>query len=231
MVNASEGLSIAVIVPTLNDASNLESLLEHLLLQWDPVDICVSDGGSQDHTAAVAAKSGVALVHAPRPGRARQMNRGARALERYAYWFLHADAIPPLDARESIGKALASGCVGGAFSRRFDSPSSALRATCRLADWRGRLWGWFLGDQGIFVRRDLFWQLGGFPNIDVFEDLEFSRRMAQVGKVALLRPSLRTSARRFARKGPWQQTAIDFCLSLKYLGSPSPASPSKPFVT
>ena len=106
--------------------------------------------------------------------------------------------------------------AGGAFFRRFNHPSLFLKFTCALADWRLRLFGWSLGVQGIFVKKSLFQQIGGFPEWDLFEDLEFSRRLVKFGKVVALGPPILTSGRRFGRN-PIRRTIEDLILTWKYL--------------
>lgn len=217
MTHQQSAVTIGVVIPVLNDAVALDKLLNQLLLEWNPCDVCVVDGGSADGSAEIAVRMGVHLLHVSTPGRARQMNQGAANLERDAFWFLHADSRPPPRAKESIQEVITCGFVGGAFRRRFDTNSMTLTFTCWLADWRGRLLGWFLGDQGIFASRPAFERVGGFPDRPRFEDLEFSRSLARTGKVTLLQPTLRTSARRFSRKGPWRQTLADLLLTLRHL--------------
>jgi hypothetical protein len=125
--------------------------------------------------------------------------------------------------------------MGGAFRRRFAHPSAWLRFTCRLADWRGRWWGWFLGDQAMFVRAAAFRRLGGFAPIDVAEDLEFSARLASAGRTVLLPATVLSSGRRFARRGPVRQTLRDLAFATGFLlrralllpAGPAPRSESR----
>lgn len=209
--------SVAVVVPVYNDAEALDALLPRLALQWELDEIVVVDGGSEDASSEITRRHGVRLLASPQPGRAKQMNLGARDCRQDALWFLHADAVPPAESKRLSQDAMAAGCVGGAFKRRFDSASPLLGATCWLADWRSRLWGWYLGDQGIFARRDHFAALGGFPDLPAFEDLEFSRILAKRGRLAFLDATLLTSARRFERRGPLLQTLADLRFTLAHL--------------
>jgi GT2 family glycosyltransferase len=137
-------------------------------------------------------------------------------------WFLHADAVPPSDAHDLILAAVQTGAAGGAFRRRFESPSVFLRFTCWLADWRCRCWGWFLGDQGIFVTREVFAAVGGFPEWPRFEDLEFSRRTRRLALTVLVRATLLTSGRRFAAAGAWRQSMRDVWATCRYLWRGAP---------
>ena len=94
--------------------------------------------------------------------------------------------------------------------------------TSRLAGLRSRLWGWHLGDQAIFVRRDIFDRLRGYRDIPIFEDLDFSRRLRALGKTITLTPPAYSSARRFAEKGPLRTTWDDLRLTRQYLSGVDP---------
>ena len=94
--------------------------------------------------------------------------------------------------------------------------------TSRLADIRNRLWGWHLGDQAIFVRRDIFVRLDGYRDIPIFEDLDFSRRLRALGKTMTLTPPAYSSPRRFAEKGPLRTTWDDLRLTRRYLSGVDP---------
>ncbi|TVR52110.1 MAG: glycosyltransferase [Puniceicoccaceae bacterium] len=216
--------TLSLIMPVLDDEAALRERLPELAALAPEMDLIVVDGGSRDASAAVAAGAGLRLLHSHAPGRARQMNFGAAAATGDILLFLHADTLLPAAAPAAIRNAIADGCVGGAFARRFDSPSRLLRLTCRLADARGRLFGWFLGDQAIFALRKVFLDTGGYPDWPWFEDLEFSRRLARAGRTRLLTPPVVTSARRFHRRGPLRQSLRDFRLTLQFLarGKPPP---------
>ncbi len=209
---------ILVVIPVLNEARALDRLLPELRGQSPALDLVVVDGGSTDASCSVAARWEVPVLERARAGRAAQMNAGARHGAHAILLFLHADTRLPPGAGAMVARAVADGCAGGAFSRRFEPSGRFLRFTCWLADWRGRLFGWFLGDQAIFACRDSFEQLGGFKDWQAFEDLDFSRRMKRIGKTRLLNPGVVSSSRRFTSRGPVRQTLRDFLLTMRYLG-------------
>lgn len=209
--------SILIVIPVWNDAPALRKTLDHLLRFWDPADIVVVDGGSEDDSVQLAHEWGIRAVVCSERGRACQMNLGAESKPHEVLLFLHADTLLPMAAGAAIRRAIRAGCIGGAFRRRFDSRSEFLRLTCKVADLRGKHLAWFLGDQAIFVRRDAFQAIGGFPELPIFEDLEFSIRMAKAGKTQLLQPPVISSARRFSRHGPVRQTLDDLWLTINYL--------------
>jgi uncharacterized protein len=151
------------------------------------------------------------------------MNLGAAEARGRILLFLHADTLLPRGALVKIIAAIdRSDVIGGAFSRRYRSPSPTLAITSRLAALRNRLFGWYLGDQAIFVRRDVFAELGGYRDIPVFEDLDFSRRLSAGGKTVTLTPPVCSSARRFARLGPLRTTWEDLILTRRYLSGENP---------
>ncbi len=212
-------MPVSVIIPTWNEAHDLPRTLQAVFAGFPPpAEIIVVDAGSGDGTLdRAAAFSAVRIVPSPVRQRAAQMNLGAVRARTDILYFLHADTCIPTGTFAAIERAVARGAAGGGFIRRFDSPSWILAATSRLADWRCRLWGWFLGDQSIFVARDVFRRLGGFRDVDRFEDLDFSRRLSRIAKTVTLTPPVVTSARRFSAKGPLRQTWLDLRLTLDYL--------------
>lgn len=213
-------MKISVIVPTLNEAENLAEVLEALELgQKGGHEVIVVDGGSDDGTQSIAARREAQVLACSPAGRARQMNLGAEKAKGEILFFLHGDTVVPDGALDLIEEAFDdSEMKGGGFVREFDSDSSWLEWTCRLADWRSENWGMFLGDQGIFVRRDVFEAMGGFDeSLQRCEDLQFSMRMRGQGKVVALRPAVVSSARRFKKLGPVLTTLRDGWWTVKHL--------------
>jgi len=216
---------ISVIIPTLNESGYLGATLQRVAQNATKHEVIVSDGGSKDETVQIATQHGVRIiaVSPPAAGRAVQMNSGARVATCEILLFLHADTHLRSTSLSQIETALQNpAAVGGGFARRFDSGSAFLRFSCCLATWRCRKWGWFLGDQAIFVRRTVFDQLQGFRNMPLFEDLDFSRRLTRAGKVVTISPGIICSARRFRQRGPLLTTCRDFWLTCRYLNGSIP---------
>jgi rSAM/selenodomain-associated transferase 2 len=216
-------MEISFIIPAVNEAGRIGEQVERCLALSPRPEVIVADGGSCDDTASRAGEAGARVVLSPRRGRAFQMNAGAAAASGDVLVFLHADVKLNCVAYGVLRKALADpGLVGGAFRRRFDSPSRLLRAGCRLADLRGRWLRVFLGDQAIFVRRKVFRALGGFREILLFEDLEFSRRLARHGRTVLLEAVVVASGRRFDRDGILARLATNLYLTALYFAGADP---------
>ncbi|MCP5524521.1 MAG: TIGR04283 family arsenosugar biosynthesis glycosyltransferase [Verrucomicrobiales bacterium] len=214
------GSTLAVVIPTLNEAAHLVPTLRAVAV-GEPEEVIVADGGSTDGTANIAESLGARVVQADR-GRACQMNAGAAACSGGTLLFLHADTAPPADYRACVRGALGRpGVVAGAF--RF-----ALRETVRGRRWierlvalRCRVFAAPYGDQGLFLRRECFEVLGGFPEWPILEDVELVRRLKGLGRLHLDSASAVTSGRRWQRRGLWRTTLINRRIMLGYhLGLP-----------
>lgn len=203
---------VSAIIPTRNEEKNLAATVESLR---NPLvsEIIVVDGGSDDRTPELARELGCRVVGPVAGGRAAQMNRGAAESQGRVLLFLHADTLVPALSLKRMCIAMGSedSFVGGGFTRRFDTRSPLLALTTRLAGLRSRMFGIFLGDQGIFVRRDAFDLLGGFDEqMGPGEDIDLCVRMRRLGRTVTISPPVLTSARRFEEKGPWRQTRDDW---------------------
>lgn len=213
-----KALSISIVVPVLNEAPHLPACLAPLQAARGAWELIVVDGGSQDGSTEVAAAHGARVLRSPVAQRATQMNFGAAHARHEVLVFLHADTVLPDDWLTALQRefAIHPEAVGGVFRRRFTRNSSFLRLTCGLADWRARQFGWFLGDQTIFVRRNKFHSLGGFVAQRAFEDLDFSLRLRALGSTFVVPTTAMSSGRRFDAKGPLVQTFLDVRATMDY---------------
>jgi len=185
----------------LNEEHTIAAALAAIRDGASSSEILVVDGGSSD--ASIDAASGLATrVLTSERGRARQMNAGAAAASGDVLAFVHADTIVPRSFARDIERALSdSTVVGGRFDVKLDDSALPYRLIGMLISLRSRISRTATGDQAIFVRRDVFERLGGFPNLELCEDLDFARRLKRTGKVACLRACVTTSARRWRRDG------------------------------
>ena len=193
--------TLSIVIPTFNEAEQITATIANAREACPAAEIIVVDGGSPDETVGLAEGLGV-LVSVARCGRASQMNVGAALTSGETLLFLHADTRLPLTAAAQIAQALAEpAIVGGGFALSFPARGWLYPVMATSTSWRSDLRRIFSGDQAIFVRRQIFAQLGGFPNIPLMEDLVLSAALQQRGPVAVLRPGVLVSARRHQRYG------------------------------
>ena len=217
-------LLISIVIPALNEAPNLERLLPDLVARFPGAEVVLVDGGSTDATAAAAARSAqVRLLASPR-GRARQMNAGARAARGDVLLFLHADTLLPDGALAAMEAAVGDpGVVAGRFDVRFDNPRPVFRMIAWFMNHRSRWSGISTGDQAIFVCREPFNALGGYPDIPLMEDVELCRRLRGNGQMAALRLRVTTSARKWEREGVVRTILLMWALRFLYMVGVPPA--------
>jgi len=211
-------VNLSIVIPALNEASRIETTLHAVRRQSGTHEVIVVDGGSVDNTAALAVPL-ARVIQAP-CGRARQMNAGAAVAGGDLLLFLHADSSLPEEGIKAIHAAIEDpGVEAGAFRLRFDRTSPLLNFYSLCTRLSSPLI--CFGDRALFVRREVFDALGGFPDIPVFEDLELVRRLHRRGGFAFLPGYVTTAARRFDEHGPLRQQLLNSYLWTRYLlGTP-----------
>ena len=215
-------MKISVIVPVLNEEATIAATLA-ALAALAPYEVIVVDGGSADHTRDIAARSGAQVLSAER-GRARQMNRGAARASGEVLLFLHADTRLPGSAFSDIAAALNDPrCLGGRFDVELEGSHRMLKLVGALINYRSRATKVGTGDQAIFLRREIFLRMGGYPDIPLMEDIALCRALKRMGAVACLRSRVVTSARRWENDGVWRTIVWMWTLKLLYLAGVSPA--------
>jgi rSAM/selenodomain-associated transferase 2 len=207
---------LSLILPVLNEAATLPAQLAALQgLRTRGTELIVVDGGSGDGTAELARPAADRLLDAPR-GRATQMNAGAKASRGEVLLFLHADTTLPPAADDLIRSAIATGAAWGRFDVRIDGRQPLLRIVERMMNWRSRLSGIATGDQAIFVRRDLFERVDGYPELPLMEDIALSKRLKRFAPPACLRQRVITSGRRWEKHGVLRTILLMWRLRASY---------------
>lgn len=199
---------ISVIIPALNEGKYIARTLQRVQ-QGTGVEVIVVDGGSADDTArqSISAGANVLVVGG---GRARQMNTGAQRSAGGILFFLHADTVPPPGFDQAIRVALKEQQVAaGAFRLGIVGKSAGLRLIEHLTDWRSRWLSLPYGDQGLFLRADLFREMGGFPDLPIMEDFVLIRELRQRGRIVTLPLAVATAGRRWQSLGIWRTTFIN----------------------
>ncbi len=204
-------MRISVVIPAVNEASTIQRAVEtSLAAELD--EIIVVDGGSDDHTAQLAEQSGARVLHGER-GRAIQQNLGASQATGDLLLFLHADNWLAPEAGNQLRACLNDPAVlGGAFEQHIDASGPIYRLLERGNAARVRWSGLAYGDQAIFMRRNIFQQLGGFPPVTLMEDLLLMRAFRNLGKPALLPGPVHVHARRWKQRGVLRQTLCNWSL-------------------
>ena len=209
---------ISIIIPALNEADCIAPTLDTVHSQQHPHEIIVVDGGSIDGTPSRASEK--AQVIASARGRAIQMNRGAAAARGDILLFLHADTLLRPGTLNYISRSIDQGAEGGVFRLAFDQWTPLLRFYSFCT--RFPLPRFCFGDRALFVRRDVFAEIGGYREIPLFEDLELARMLAERGRFRFLPEYVTTSARRFIRHGPLRQQLRNTYLWLHYVAGSDP---------
>jgi rSAM/selenodomain-associated transferase 2 len=229
MINSEQTkspLKVSVIIPTYNEAAVLSETLTRLK-QHQPFETIIGDGGSEDDTTDIARRHEATVIQSP-CGRAAQMNAAAGEAKGDLLLFLHADSyIDPQGYQKMIESMSSGSWLGGAFHLQIDSPLPALKRISRWANWRSRYLNLVYGDQAIFVQREVFRDLRGFPSLPICEDLDFFRRLSKKGPVILLKEKAFTSPRRWLAEGVRFTLLRNIAIASLFLIGFSPATLSR----
>jgi len=204
-------MRISVVIPAINEAPSIERAVESSQKAGFD-EVIVADGGSEDETPRLASRCGASVVHGPR-GRADQQNLGAQHATGDVLLFLHADnwlapAVGP-QLRDCLSEPKV---LGGAFEQRIEATGLLFRLLERgnaaRVHWRGLAYG----DQALFMRRETFDQLGGFPSVKLMEDVLLMRAFRKLGRAQLLPGPVYVHPRRWQQRGVVRQTLCNWSL-------------------
>ena len=201
MVNLKT-MSISIIIPTLNEEIAIESLLQQLQpYRQQGHEVVVVDGGSKDKTIAMAESLADKVIQSE-AGRTTQMNAGAEKGSGDVFWFLHADSIIYENAINNIQFYLnEKNKDWGRFNVKLSGSHFMFRIIERMMNLRSCISGIATGDQGIFVKRTIFEQVGGYPAQPLMEDIELSKKLKKISPSVCVKNVIITSSRRWEQKG------------------------------
>ncbi len=204
--------TVSIIIPVLNEADRMASLLDGLP---PGTEIIVADGHSDDDSARIAARHGARVISTAR-GRAVQMNAGAAQARGDVLLFLHADTELPEDFLCELGRFQSSRKAWGRFDIHIGGRNLMYRLIERMMNLRSSLTGVCTGDQAMFVRREIFEEVGGFPPIPLMEDIEMSRKLGRYSRPFIVKSRVRTSPRRWREGGIVSTILLMWRLRLAY---------------
>lgn len=215
-------LRVSVVIPAINEAAVIERAVKSV--GREAVETIVVDGGSRDETAQLASRAGAQVLHSL-AGRARQQNAGARAATGDVLLFLHADNYLSETAVAQVIRQFSNHpeTRWGAMRQRILDSAAAYR----VLEWgnamRVRLRQLPFGDQAIFIRRETFDEVGGFPDQPLMEDLILASQLRRRWRPCLIDGPVYVDARRWRQRGPWRQTLLNWRLQWQYARGVSPA--------
>jgi rSAM/selenodomain-associated transferase 2 len=195
---------ISIVIPTYNESRDIGTTLTRLHETISPDDeVIVVDGYSEDDTKEIVSSFYRVKLFTSQKGRAIQMNLGAKKARNEYILFLHADTLVDTLCMSKLKNEITSnGVEWGWFSIRLNSPRLIFRIIETGANLRASLTRSPLGDHGIFVRKDIFDRVGGFPEIHLMEDIEFVKKIKLISKKGIkIKAPVYTSVRRFEKSG------------------------------
>lgn len=215
-------MKLSIIIPVYNEAENIVALLRRLQnYRFQGHEVIVVDGGSRDNSFDCAVGMVDKLLMS-KPGRAMQMNIGAEQANGEVLVFLHADTELPPQANTLITETMNKKYQWGRFNVRLSGRHQFFRIIETMMNWRSCLTGIATGDQVIFVRRNVFMQTGGYPEIKLMEDIELSKKLKAFSKPACIKNPVTTSSRRWEQNGIVKTTLLMWQLRLLYFLGVSP---------
>lgn len=214
--NRSAPSTISLVIPALNEAEELPETLRRARAIPEVCEIIAVDGGSSDNTRELAAASGCTVLTAP-AGRGGQLRLGASRARGDIVLLLHADTWLPSGAGQAALECCRRpGVVGGGFWKVFREPSWVMRGA-RARCWvRLRMGRRILGDQAMFIPREILERIGGVPDVPLMEDIELCRRLRPLGRLLLANATVVTSARRFRERGVLRTYWRMWTVTLRY---------------
>ncbi len=220
---------VSVIIPVLNESARIACALKELQpLRVAGVELIVVDGGSTDATAADAHGLADQVLLSP-CGRARQMNAGAAHASGEILLFLHADTRLPPSALPEILAAIHGARKWGRFDVQIAGRSAWLPVIAKLMNWRSRLTGIATGDQAIFVSRDTFNAVGGYPDMPLMEDIALSDKLRRLSPPICIATPVITSGRRWDTNGSLQTIFLMWRLRLRFFLGADPCLLAKEY--
>lgn len=211
----------SIIIPTWNEAESIYDFLMALQPLREQCELIIADAGSTDATQTIA-RPFVDQIITGSKGRARQMNAGAENAATAVFIFLHADTYLPGQALQLIQQGIDKGAQWGRFDIQLTGCHRMLKVIASMMNWRSRLTGIATGDQVLFMTRQAYQAVSGFPEIALMEDIAISKQLKRLVPPYCIYAKVRSSARRWESFGLWKTIALMWSLRLRYFLGTSP---------
>lgn len=194
-------MAVSIIIPTLNEEDNIKNLLNNLKNLKGDFEVIFSDGGSSDKTLDIIKDFGNYKIITSKKGRARQLNNGAKESNNDILFFLHADSIIEENALIKIEDFIKNGNKVGCLKIKFDSKKILMNIFAILSNLRVKYRNIAFGDQGIFIEKKLFEDIGMFEDIPLMEDYKLSIKLKNICRIKYIDSFIVSSSRRFEKNG------------------------------
>ena len=211
---------ISVIMPVYNEERVICRALDNIA-GCKNVEIILIDGGSSDETLQKAEKYPIKIIQSFR-NRAYQLNKGCQIAKGRILLFLHADCLLEENSFNAVRACIDEGFIGGCFEHKIDSSRLIFRFIEKSGHLRAKFSKIFYGDQVIFVRKDIYFRIGGIDEVELFDDVIFSKKLRKIGETCVLNKKAFSSARRWETQGIIKTTLINWLISLGFLFGISP---------
>ncbi len=218
-------MKFSIVIPALNEVCTINETIESIYsldISYD-IEIIVVDGNPDKNTLHAITYDKVIKISST-PGRGIQMNKGAEIAKGEVILFLHSDTKLPSNAISLLMKTLENVDIsGGAFDISIDSKGFLYRVIERVANIRTRITNVPFGDQGIFIRKEDFKNIGGYKEIPIMEDIDFIRRLKKNNSnMKIIKANVLTSARRWKNEGVIYCTLRNWFILIMYFLGMSP---------
>ncbi|WP_373480179.1 TIGR04283 family arsenosugar biosynthesis glycosyltransferase [Geminocystis sp.] len=209
-------MEISVVIPVINEEKNLIKILSSFEKNLE-IEFIFVDGGSKDNTVNLIKKAGFKVILSPILRRSYQMNLGAKQAKGRVLLFLHGDTILPFNYKKIILNTLQKKqFIAGAFRLKIDNIKPLFRLLETLVNWRSQYLSLPYGDQGIFIKREVFESIKGFSDIEIMEDFELIKKVKKIGKIYITKEAVITSSRRWDKLGILKTTIINQIIIMGY---------------
>lgn len=211
-----DNYEITVIIPVINEEKNLIKLFSNLV-EKPEIEFIFVDGGSNDNTFNLIKKAGFKVILSPILRRSYQMNLGAKKAQGKILLFLHGDTILPDNYDQVIINTVQkNNFITGAFKLKIDNQKPIFRLIETLVHWRSQYLSSPYGDQGIFIKKQIFESVKGYQDLAIMEDFDLIKRVKKLGKIYIVNASVITSARRWEKVGIIKTTLINQLIIMGY---------------